>query len=51
MPKKSNHTYEGDLEKFPSTKVYLNVNYLEKGNYELHIIHKDRLIKKTNFKK
>lgn len=51
MPKKKTHNYTGEIEKFPSTKVYLNVNYLEKGNYELHIIHKNKLIKKTTFKK
>lgn len=51
MPKKKNHNYIGELKQFPSTKVYLNVNYLEEGNYELHIIHKNKLIKKTTFKK
>ena len=51
MPKKKNHNYISELKQFPSTKVYLNVNYLEEGNYELHIIHKNKLIKKTTFKK
>jgi len=51
MPKKKTHNYLGELEKLPATRVYLNVNYLEKGSYELFIIHKNKLIKKTTFKK
>lgn len=51
MPKKTKTNYKGKLDKFPSTKVYLNVNYLEKGHYELHIIHRNKLIKTTTFKK
>lgn len=43
--------YEAKLEKFTSTKIYLNVNNMEKGDYELNIIHQNKLIKKTTFKK
>ena len=43
--------YEGKLEKFPEKKIYLNVNNMEKGDYELNIIHQNKLIKKTTFKK
>jgi hypothetical protein len=32
-------------------KIYLNIKYLAKGNYELNIMDKNKLIKKTYFKK
>lgn len=51
MPKKRIHIYEGNVERFSSQKIYLNVYYLEQGYYELNIIHKNKLIKKTTFKK
>ncbi|QNJ99057.1 hypothetical protein [Constantimarinum furrinae] len=41
----------GSIETFQSQTIYLNVNYLEKGEYTLHIIHKNRIIKRTNFTK
>ena len=50
MPKKE-IKYETKIDKLPSNKVYLNVNYLEKGEYELNIINKNKLISKTTFKK
>ena len=40
--------YEGKIEKLPDKKIYINVNHLEKGNYELNIINKNKLIIKTN---
>lgn len=43
--------YESKIELFPSKKIYINVNHLEKGSYELNIIYKNKLITKTNFKK
>lgn len=51
MPNKSKYNYSGKLERLPSTKVYINIQYLEQGNYELHIMHQNKLIKKTTFKK
>lgn len=51
MPNKRKYTYSGKLERFPSTKVYLNIQYLEQGDYELYIMHNNRLVKKTTFKK
>ena len=51
MNKNKLHHYEGNLEKLPQKKIYINVNYLEKGNYELYIIHNNKLIIKTSFKK
>lgn len=51
MPKKNRIGYEGKLEKLPDKKIYININHLEKGNYELNIIHKNKLVRKTTFKK
>jgi hypothetical protein len=47
MPKK----YEAKIDELPSNKVYINVNHLEKGAYELNIVHKNKIVKKTSFKK
>lgn len=51
MPKKTNIQYEGKIEKLPDKKIYINVNHLEKGNYELNIINKNKLIVKAKFSK
>jgi hypothetical protein len=51
MPAKKKFNYETYLEKPPSQKILLNINQLEKGEYELNIIHKNKIIKKTTFKK
>jgi hypothetical protein len=50
MPKKK-MTYESKIEQLPSNKIFINVNKMEKGDYELNIIHQNKLIKKTTFKK
>ena len=44
-------TYESTINRFPSNKIYINVNNMEKGDYELTIINQNKLIKKTTFKK
>ena len=41
----------GHIEKLPSTKIYLNINHLEKGIYDLNIIYKNKIIKTTCFNK
>ena len=46
-----NKKYEGALDTFLSQTIYLNVNHLEKGNYTLTIIHKNKVLKTTHFKK
>ncbi|VXB70425.1 conserved hypothetical protein [Flavobacterium sp. 9AF] len=51
MPNKKKYNYEGELKKIPSQKILININHLEKGEYELNIIHKNKVLKKTNFKK
>ena len=43
--------YEGQMEQIRNYKIYLNVNHLKKGHYQLKIIHKGRIIKNTNFTK
>lgn len=43
--------YESKIEELPSNKIYINVNNIKNGNYELNIIHKNILIKKTSFNK
>jgi hypothetical protein len=44
-------TYESKIEQLPANKIYINVNKMEKGDYELNIINQNKLIKKTTFKK
>lgn len=46
-----NEKLVGNIQKLPSNKIYLNINHLEKGNYTLKIVHKNKVIKKTTFKK
>ena len=43
--------YETKIAQLPSNKIYINVNNMEKGDYELNIINHNKLIKKTTFKK
>ena len=43
--------YQAKIDHFPANKIYINVNNMEKGNYELNIINKNKVIKKTTFKK
>lgn len=44
-------TYESKIDQLPSNKIFINVNKMEKGDYELNIINQNKLIKKTTFKK
>ena len=48
---KNKKTFEGEIDHFPKHKIYLNVNHLEKGEYTLKIVYKNKVIKKTTFKK
>lgn len=43
--------YEGQLPELPIAEIYLNIDHLAEGTYELKIIHKKKTIKKTSFKK
>ncbi len=49
MSEKKKIKYEGKINKLPSKTIFINVNHLEKGNYELNIVHNNKLIIKTNF--
>ena len=51
MSKKENAKYEANINQFLDKKIYINVNHLEKGDYELRVINKNKLIVKTTFKK
>lgn len=51
MSKKEPVKYVTTVSQFPDRKIYINVNHLEKGEYELNVIHKNKTISKTNFKK
>jgi hypothetical protein len=51
MPQKKTYHLKGELEKPHNRKILLNINHLEKGEYELNIIHKNKIIIKTTFKK
>jgi len=42
---------EGSLDSFPENQIYLNINHLRDGTYILNIMHRNKVIKKTIFKK
>lgn len=48
---KKKTTYQSEINELPAHKIYINVNHMEKGNYEINIICANKLIKKTTFKK
>ncbi len=48
MNKKSKKL-KGKLPPMPSHEIYLNVNALQEGTYELRIMCKNKIIKKTTF--
>jgi uncharacterized protein (DUF2141 family) len=49
--KKKRTTYEGDIDQITTKEINLNINYLQPGTYVLKIMHKNKVIKKTTFKK
>jgi hypothetical protein len=49
--KKKQDGLEGTLEEFPENQIFLNINYLEDGQYRLNIMHRNKIIKQTTFKK
>jgi len=51
VQKKKQKFYEGSITDALQKKILINVENLEKGNYELIIIEKGKVIKKTAFKK
>ncbi|MGV3697379.1 hypothetical protein [Flavobacterium sp.] len=51
MSKKEIVKYVTTVNQLPDKKIYINVNHLEKGDYELSVINKNKIISKTHFKK
>jgi len=49
--KQKDESLNGTLDSFPEKQIYLNINHLKDGTYVLKIMHKNKLIKKTIFKK
>lgn len=49
--KKKRPSLQGNIPSIVEQQIYLNVNALEDGEYELKIIHKNKIIKTTIFKK
>jgi hypothetical protein len=43
--------YEGELKNIPGFEIYLNINHLKNGRYELKIVDKNKVIKRIHFKK
>jgi hypothetical protein len=51
MFKKKPTRYKGEIENLNEKTIYINVNHLEKGDYQLDIIHKNKVLTKAIFKK
>lgn len=49
--KKKRSSLHGSIPAVPKQKIYLNVNALENGEYELRILNKNKLIKTITFNK
>lgn len=49
--KKKRTSFQGEIDHTPTKTIHLNINHLEPGEYVLKIIHKNKVIKKTTFKK
>lgn len=41
----------GDMPDMEHKKIYLNVNSLKKGSYELHLVNENVVLKRIVFKK
>ncbi|MEA1787331.1 hypothetical protein U1E44_14610 [Arenibacter sp. GZD96] len=50
MAKRKFH-YEAYLHQIPSQKIRLNIDNLDDGSYELNVVHKNKILKTTTFKK
>jgi hypothetical protein len=51
MPNKKDINYKGEIEKLPDKKIFINVKHLEKGEYELNVVNKNKLLIKAKFSK
>lgn len=43
--------YEAILDGLNSKEIYLNINLLEQGNYQLKIVDNNKVINTTHFRK
>lgn len=43
--------YEAKLSQHNSYTIYLNINHLNKGRYEVKIVDKNKILKRLHFKK
>ena len=43
--------YEGTVEALIHYDIVLNINHLKKGTYNLKIMHNNKIVKETTFKK
>ena len=44
-------TYRESIRILPSTRIYLNVDQMKSGRYEIQIIHNQKIIKTIYFEK
>lgn len=51
MPLKKVYQYEASLTNFPSKKILINIKNLNAGDYEIHIIYKNKTLKTFFFTK
>lgn len=51
MPKKQKYNYSGDLEELAQQQLKINIDKLANGLYELQVIHRNKILLKTTFKK
>ncbi|WP_424367604.1 hypothetical protein [Maribacter sp.] len=49
--KNKQNDLKGTVQRIPENQIYLNINHLNDGTYVLKIIHKNKVIKETSFKK
>lgn len=48
---KKRKVYSGTIPVVPSHQIHLNINHLERGQYTLKIMHQNKVIKQTTFRK
>lgn len=51
MPEQKPTLYEGSLHRLLTSKILINIDFIERGNYELQIIYKGKIIKRVDFSK
>lgn len=51
MPEQKFTVYEGALPRVLTSKVRVNIDLMERGNYELQIVHKGKVLRRVYFSK